>query len=472
MTMSEIVRLDRIKRVEGHGRVSVVLDDDGTVADAHFQAVEFRGFEKMLEGRMVWEMPRITSRVCGICPVSHHVASVKAVDALLGVVIPPAATLLRELLQAASFVHDHALHFFFLSGPDFLLEGDPASRDLLGILQAHPELAKRAIQMRKLGQELVSAVGGQAGHPVTAIPGGMSRPLDPAVPGDLMAPMRGALEDAISSAELARDATLELIERHPEIVSGSGVYMAQMGERLSFDVYDGVVMVADESNAVSDFFPIEEYENRFDEQAVGWSYAKAPRYVHSGKRHIIRVGPLARVNLANSMGGEVSDEMLAEFRQTLGPFPATPFAYHWARMIELVAVVERVVELLDDERIVSEDVRIPVERSGGTGIAAVEAPRGTLIHHYEADAVGRVVKANLIVATTLNNAALNDAVLAAAKTFVSGGEVTAEAASMIEMVLRTYDPCLSCSTHEVGGMPLVVELLGRDGRLLGRRVVS
>lgn len=468
--MSRILKLEQIKRVEGHGRVSLLLDDEGGVADAHFQAVEFRGFEKMLEGRMVWEMPRITSRVCGICPVSHHVASVKAVDALLGVEIPRAAKLLRELLQVSSFVHDHALHFFFLSGPDFLLGGEPASRDMLGVLAGHPEWAMKAIAMRKAGQAVVSAVGGQAGHPVTAIPGGMSRALAASSRDELLQPIRATLGDAVEAAEIARDSTLELMENNPEIVNSPGVYMAQMGERLTFNVYDGVIMVADAAGKVSSFFPAEEYAHHLDEQAVEWSYAKAPRYVERGADHLVRVGPLARVNLANSMGGTESDALLQEMRHALGPFPDSPFAYHWARMIELVASIERVVALLEDEEIVSDDVRVKVERGGGTGIAAVEAPRGTLIHHYEADAVGRVTRANLIVATTLNNGALNDTVLSAARAFVSGGVVTPEATAKIETVLRAYDPCLSCATHEIGSMPLDIEVRDSAGRRLHRVV--
>jgi coenzyme F420-reducing hydrogenase alpha subunit len=470
--MSEVIRLDQIKRVEGHGRVSVVLDEQGEVADAHFQAVEFRGFEKMLQGRMVWEMPRITSRVCGICPVSHHVASVKAVDALLGADIPRAARLQRELLQAASFIHDHALHFYFLSGPDFLAGGDPASAGLLGVLEAQPELALKAVNMRKVGQTLVAAVGGQAGHPVTAIPGGMSRPLPKDTPSELLPQLEAILPDAIASVDVARDATLELIERHPEIMNSRGVYLAQMAEKFGFNVYDGIVMVADAQGDVSSFFPAEDYRTHLDEEAAGWSYAKLPKYVGSGSPRLIRVGPLARVNLANTMSAPEADALMQEFERKLGRFPETPFAYHWARMIELVAVVERCIELLKDPDILSDDVRVKVERSGGVGIAAIEAPRGTLIHHYEADTVGKVTKANLIVATTLNNAALNDTVLTAARTFVTDGEVTPEAGARIEMVLRAYDPCLSCATHEVGAMPLEIRVYESDGLLRSRRVVS
>ncbi|GAB4280482.1 MAG: Ni/Fe hydrogenase subunit alpha [Coriobacteriia bacterium] len=467
--MSEVLKLPQIKRVEGHGRVSIVLDDDGELADAHFQAVEFRGFEKMLEGRMVWEMPRITSRVCGICPVSHHVASVKAVDALLGAEIPRTAKLLRELLQAASFIHDHALHFYFLAGPDFLAGGEPASRGLLGVVEAHPDLALKAIGLRKAGQAVVSAVGGQAGHPVTAIPGGMSRPLDAEVRDEILADVKATLDDAIASVDLAKSATLRLIEEHPEIVDSPGVYMAQMAEGFRFNVYDGLVTVADATGDVSAYFPAEEYESRLSEEVVGWSYTKVPKYRTNGDEHLVRVGPAARIALANSMGGSESDAMLEEYRSELGSFPQTPFAYHWARMIELVAVMERVIELLEDSEITSDDVRVKVERAGGVGIAAIEAPRGTLIHHYEADTVGRVTKANLIVATTLNNGALNDTVLSAAKKFVKGGEVSDDAVARIEMVLRAYDPCLSCSTHEIGAMPIEVAVYDAKGDVVDRR---
>lgn len=465
--MSKTVRLDQIKRVEGHGRVTVTLADDGSVEGAQFQAVEFRGFEKMLEGRMVWEMPRITSRVCGICPVSHHIASVKAVDAMFGAKIPRPAMLLRELLQLSSYIHDHALHFFFLSGPDFLTEDEPASRGLLGVIKAHPEAALKAVAMRKVGQKVVAAVGGQAGHPVTSIPGGMSRPLDKDARADLIPQMKQTLVTALESVDLAKQSTMRLMNEHGEIEGSPGVFMGLMAENMRFNAYDGEIVVGQEDGSVLGVYRAEDYRNFLSEEVLDWTYAKAPAFVDEGGKHrLLRVGPLARVNIAHSMGGAESDALAEEFHHTLGPAPRSPFAYHWARMIELVAACERTIELLEDEDIVSDNVRVKIERGGGVGIAAIEAPRGTLIHHYEADTVGRVTKANLVVATTFNNGALNDIAAVAAKSFVKGGSVSEEAAASIEMTVRAYDPCLSCATHDIGKMPMTIDLVGPDGSLL------
>lgn len=456
--MAEIVGLGDIKRIEGHGRVSIALDDAGRVEDAHFQAVEFRGFEKLLEGRMVWEMPRMTSRVCGICPVSHHIAAVKAADAMLDVELPTAAKLLRELLLLSSFVHDHALHFFFLAGPDFLTDGPPASRGLLGVVQGRPELALKAIALRKAGQSVVTAVGGQGGHPVTAIPGGMSRPLAVSTRDDLLTTVRDAIPVAMEAVDVARDSTLRLLEENPDLGGSDAFLLAQLPESREFGVYEGEILVGSSADSIEDRFDASDYADKLSEEVLEWSYAKAPSYANGSGRHTVRVGPLARVGLAARMSGERSDALLTDFRATLGAAPTNPLAYHWARMIELVAVCERMEAILADDRVVSKDVRVKVERKGGRGVAAVEAPRGTLIHDYEADDVGHVTKANLIVATTLNNAAINETVLQAARSCVDGGKVSDEATARIEMAIRAYDPCLSCATHEVGRMALVIEL--------------
>ena len=466
--MSEVLTLPAVKRIEGHGRVSLFLGDDGCVADAHFDVTEFRGFERMLEGRMVWEMPLITSRICGVCPVSHHVAAVRAVDALYHVDIPRPAKLLRELLHLGGFSQDHALHFFFLAGPDFLTGDGTGSRDLLGVIGAQPELARKAIALRRAGQRIAEIVGGRASHPVTCIPGGMSRGITAAQRLEMRALVRGMREDALLAADVSRDATARLLAEHLGFAAGSVPYMAQMrGEE--FSLLDGRIRVMGTDGSLTDEFDASDYASHIAERVLPGSYANAPYLSALGPdAGTYRVGPLARLNLAEHMPGASSGDLLDEFRRTLGRPVFPVLAYHWARMIELVASVERMLVVLEDDDIVSTDIRVKVDRGeAGTGIAAIEAPRGTLIHHYEADAVGRVTKANLVVATTHNVASLDAAVLDAVAG-VSRDEALSEATiRTMELGIRAHDPCLSCATHEIGRMPLVVELVDCEGRIIG-----
>lgn len=450
--MSETLRLEPFKRIEGHGRVSLFVDDDGRVTDAQFDVTEFRGFERMLLGRMVWEMPLITSRVCGICPVSHHIAAVKAVDDLLGAELPPAATLLRELLTLGGFVHDHALHFFFLAGPDFLTGDAPVSRDLLGVIEARPELAAAAIRMRKAGQRVVELVGGQTGHPVTAIPGGMSTPLAPEARDELLALVRDVLPDALQAAALARECTLRLLESHAGLFSTPMPSFALRGTNGCLGLYSGIPTVQGEFGGIADVFTGHDYREHIAERTLPHSYAKLPYLVSCGpEKGSYRVGPLARMNIAGALRGEHANEMLRRFRAELGsPVHDTP-AYHWARMIEQVAVLERIEAILSNPTVVSDEVRVRMERGPGVGVGLVEAPRGTLNHRYEADEVGRVTSAELIVATTHNNAAINAAVLeATVGARPVDGKLDEETQTRVDLGIRAYDPCLSCATHEAG----------------------
>jgi coenzyme F420-reducing hydrogenase alpha subunit len=471
--MAEIVTLPLVKRIEGHGRVSLFLDNNGVVDDAHFDVVEFRGFEKMLEGRMVWEMPLITSRVCGVCPVSHHLAAVKAVDALYGVEIPRAARLLRELLHLGGLSQDHALHFFFLAGPDYLTGDGAGSRDLLGVIEARPDLARKAIGMRKSGQRIVEIVGGRTSHPVTAIPGGMSRGINAEQRLEMLGLVRGMMDDALMAADLAAETTERLLSEHPGYSDKPVRYMA-MTQGGAFELYDGSVSVMAPTGEIESTWPISDYASHITEQVLPGSYANSPYLSALGSVDgAYRVGPLARINMATSMPGYRSDGLLDRFHQMHGRPVHAVLAYHHARMIELVASIERMLTLLEDDEIVSDKVRIKVDRGvEGVGISGIEAPRGTLIHHYEADMVGKVTKANLVVATTHNVGSLDRAVMDAV-----GGTTREEALSdatilKMELGIRAHDPCLSCATHEIGRMPLAVTLVGPNGEVLGERGVS
>ncbi len=471
--MSEIVTLPAVKRIEGHGRVSLFLGDDGTVNDAHFDVVEFRGFEKMLEGRMVWEMPLITSRICGVCPVSHHVAAVKAVDALYGVEVPRAARLLRELLHLGGFAQDHALHFFFLAGPDFLTGDGAGSRDLLGVIEGRPDLARKAIALRRAGQRVVEIVGGRSSHPVTCIPGGMSRGITPEQRVELLGLVRGMLEDSLAAAAVAAESTARLVARHPGFGATPVNYMAQMkGEE--FSLLDGSITVMGPDGGLAERWDAAEYESHLTERHLPGSYANEPYLTSFGPQAgRYRVGPLARLNLAEVMTGHRSDALLGEFRAAYGKPAHEVLTYHHARMIELVASVERMIALLEDDEIVSDKVRVKVERGvAGAGIAAIEAPRGTLIHHYEADMIGKVTKANLIVATTNNVGSLDRAVLEAVAGTTRDQAMSDDTIRTMELGIRAHDPCLSCATHEIGRMPLAVTLIDADGSVVAEKGVG
>lgn len=468
--MPEVVRLPSVKRIEGHGRVSLFLGEDGTVENAHFDITEFRGFEKMLKDRMIWEMPLITSRICGVCPVSHHLAAVKAVDALYGVEIPRTARLLRELLHLGGFSQDHALHFFFLAGPDFLTGDGAGSRDILGVIQARPELAAKAIRLRKTGQHIVKIVGGRASHPVAAIPGGMSKGITAEERDTILGMVRDGMSDAVSAAELARESTHRLLDANDGYGRTPMPLMGMLSSGGAFDIYDGTINVMAEDGQISETFEARAYSEHITERVLPYTYAKSPYLTSRGPdTGSYRVGPLARLNLAESMPGPRSSEMLNRFRSELGRPVHAVLAYHWARMIELVATYERMETILSDSDICSDELRVRVERGPGTGIASIEAPRGTLIHHYEADDIGRVTKANLVVATTHNVASLDGVVLEAA--LASGKDEAMSDATVrrMELGIRAHDPCLSCATHEIGRMPLVVEMIGPDGTIVAER---
>lgn len=468
--MSEVVLLPATKRIEGHGRISLFLGEDDRVADAHFEITEFRGFEKFLEDRMIWEMPLITSRICGVCPVSHHLAAVKAVEAMYDVEIPRTARLLRELLHLGGLSQDHALHFFFLAGPDFLTGDGTGSRDILGVVKAAPELALKAIGLRKTGQHIVVTVGGRASHPVAAIPGGMSKGITVEERNRMAEMVAAGMEDALFAADLARESTLRLLESYPGYGADPMPNMATLGTSGAFELYDGRIHVMAGDGTMAEEFAASEYAQHIGERTMPYSYARAPYLLSMGdEAGHYRVGPLARLNLAGSMPGRRSEEMMHEFRAKLGRPVHSVLAYHWARMIELVASYERMTEILADDDILSPDRRVKVERGAGVGIAAIEAPRGTLLHHYEADDVGRVTRANLIVATTHNTPSLDSSVLEVVKGAAREDALDDASVRKMELGIRAHDPCLSCATHEIGRMPLTVELIGSDGSVVAVR---
>jgi F420-non-reducing hydrogenase large subunit len=457
--MSEI-RITPVTRLEGHAQVLITLNGENQVERAHFNVVELRGFEKFLIGAAVEEAPRITPRICGICPASHHLASVKAVDTIFGVQPTGTGLLLRELLNHAQYIHSHALHFFMLAAPDFLVGHDApaADRSVIGIAKRAPALAKKAIEVRKLGQRITEAVGGKPIHPSNAVPGGMSRALDEAARGNLLAMAKGGLSIAQEGWDLARtmmdgtDLSLGMVETG---------FLAMTKDRR-YSPYDGTVeMVGKDGNPLGTFTGAD-YARHIEEFSEDWSYLKFTR-LRNGTYY--RVGPLARLNLCGSMGTPLADAALKEYRGKFGEMVQAPLAYHMARYVEFLASCERVVELLQDPAITGTGVRNP---AGGVkerrGVGIIEAPRGTLIHDYTVNDQGFIERCNLLVATCQNNYAIDRTVEAVARPLVKDGALTEAAANRIEMVIRAYDPCISCATHAIGRMAARFEVVRSGGR--------
>jgi len=467
--MSKIITISPVSRVEGHGKVTIHLDDNNEVVESHFHVLEFRGFEKFCEGRMMSEMPVITTRICGICPVSHHLASVKACDDVLGVDIPPAAKKQRELMHMGQTIHSHALHFFYLAAPDFLLgpSSDPAKRNIVGVIEANPELAKKAIRLRQIGQNIIDRVGGRPIHPVTAIPGGMSKALS----HEDRFIMGKEIDEAIELAQLSLQVGKGINEKYADVIPRFAVintnYMGLVKDG-NLELYDGTLRMIDQAGGLLEEFDPRNYLDYLGEHVEDWSYLKFPFYKKQGfPEGVYRVGPLGRLNAATAISTELANKELDEFKKIGNGKPVhETLYYHYARLIEMLYAAERARELVADDEIVSKDTRVKVERKAGEGVGVIEAPRGTLIHHYWADDSGKIEKANLLVATVNNNPAMDMSVNEVAKEFVKGGKIEEGALNMVEMAIRCYDPCLSCATHAIGQMPLVIELLTTDGKVV------
>ncbi len=466
--MSKTIVIDPVTKVEGHGKVSIHLDDNGNVTESHFHIQEFRGFEKFCENRMAWEMPLITTRICGICPVSHHLAAAKACDDLFGAEIPPAAKKLRELMHMAQFIHSHALHFFYLAAPDLLfgLEAPPEQRNVLGVVAANPELGKKAIRLRAFGQDMIEKVGGRSIHPVSAIPGGMSKALN----HDDRYELLQATDDALATAKEALAIVKSVNERYAQLIPGFASFPTKYMGLVKNDVlelYDGIIRLCNSDGKLLEEFDGRDYLDYIAEQTIDLSYLKYPYYKKQGwPEGVYRVGPLARLNVAGSISTPVANAELQNFKALgQGPVEASLY-YHYARIIEMVYAVEKARELLLDDDIVAKETRVPVERKAGSGVGVIEAPRGTLIHHYETDDIGKLTKVNIIVSTAHNYAAMDRSVNEVAKLVLNGKNPDEHLLNQVEIAIRCYDPCLSCATHQIGKMPLDIEFLSPEGRLL------
>ncbi len=464
------ITISPVTRIEGHARVTIHLDDSGRVERTFFHVDQYRGFEKFAEGRHFTEMPTITERICGICPVSHHLASAKAGDAILGVEITRTARLLRELMHMGQIIQSHSMHFFELAGPDLFLgfDADPALRNVVGLIQANPELALKAVKLRKYGQRIIELVGGRRIHPNFAVPGGVNRTLSGKARDEILS----GLDEALAYAQEGIAIFKDWLARHRDLCDSFAPfetgYMGLVDDEGALALYDGLVRVVDGKGTIREEFPPSEYLDHVAEHVEDWSYLKFPYLRSLGwPAGVYRVGPLGRLNVADRISTPLAQAEFEEFRSlgNGGPVEGSIY-YHYARLIEVVYALERTREILTDPEVTGDEIYLPGEVTNLEVVGALEAPRGTLYHHYRVDRTGTIRAVNLIVSTGHNNWAMSKAVEEVAKAFVDGSKLTEGMLNRVEGAIRCYDPCLSCSTHAIGKMPLLIELYGSEGELL------
>ncbi len=468
--MSQRLVIEPVTRIEGHARITIQLGDHGEVTDARFHVTEFRGFERFCQGRSFRELPAITSRICGICPVSHELASARACDALLAVDVPEAAKALRKLVNLAQLVQSHALSFFHLSSPDWILgyDSDPARRNVLGLAEARPELARQGIRLRQWGQQVIEAVAGRRVHPGWAVPGGVARPLSAAARERILAGLPEALATARQTLGWFAGTAADHQEEARVFGNFPSLFMAMVGPEGELEHTDGKLRFVDERGAVlADQVEPRDHRAWIGEAVEPWSYLKFPYYLkHGYPGGLYRVGPLARLNCCARAGTPLADEALAGFRQLGRGAVLSSFHAHHARLVEILYAVERIEQLLADPGILSDEVCAVALRSRRRAVGACEAPRGTLFHDYEVDRDGLVERVDLLIATGQNNLAMNRTVAQIARHYLSGQRLEEGLLNRVEAGIRAFDPCLSCSTHAAGKMAMVVELLGGQGELL------
>jgi len=478
--MTRKIIIDPVTRIEGHAKISIFLDEEGGVEDARFHVTEFRGFEEFCVGRPLWEMPSLTARTCGICPVSHLLASAKAGDAILAVELPPAALKLRRLMNLGQLVQSHALSFFHLSAPDLLLGLDsaPESRNVFGLMKSDPELVRRGIRLRQFGQEVIEVLGGRKVHPAWAVPGGVRRGLSEEQRSALLTRLPEVRETALAALDLFRGLLDEFAAEVASFGNFPSLFMGLVGRDGRWEHHHGRLRIVDSDGlVVADGLEPADYRDFIGEAVQSSSYLKSPYYrpyvdEQAGNGSpasggMYRVGPLARLNVCNQMGTPLADEALREYRDRVGGIARSSFFYHYARLIEILAGSERIERLLQDPEITSTSLRAEAGINRQRGVGVSEAPRGTLFHDYQVDENGMIRKVNMIIATGQNNLAMNRTVKQIAEAYIHGSEVAEGILNRIEAGIRAFDPCLSCSTHAIGAMPLDIRIFARDGSPVG-----
>ena len=469
--MAKRITIDPITRLEGHGKIEIFLDDNGDVDRAFFQIPELRGFEKFAEGRMAEDMARITPKICGVCPTAHHMASGKALDALFHIDPPPAGKKIRELINSAFMAEDHTLHFFFLGGPDFIVgpQAPAGERNILGVIQkVGLEAAGKVIATRKKLRNIITKQGGRVIHPVCNLPGGVSKGVSKEDREEYIQTGKDAVEFAKFALTAFEDIVLKNKD-YVDVIVGDiykhkTYYMGLVDKNNKVNFYDGDIRVVDPEGKEFAKFKPSEYLAHIAEHVEPWSYIKFPYLKNIGWKGFVdgkdsgvyRVAPLARLNVADGMATPLAQAEYEKMYEILGGKPAhNTLAYHWARLIELLYAAERLVELAEDEEILDPNVRSIPTATPDEGIGVVEAPRGTLYHHYQTDNRGVITKANLIVATLNNSAAMCMSIERAAKGLIKNGNVSDGLLNMVEMAFRAYDPCLACATHSLPGHMLL-----------------
>ena len=464
------ITIEPVTRIEGHAKVTVYMNEDGSVNHAYFHVNEFRGFEKFCEGRLVTEMQQITPRICGICPVSHHLAAAKAGDIVLGCPPPKPASLLRELMHMGQIIQSHGMHFFELAGPDLILgfDHDPATRNVVGLVQADPDLTLKAIRLRKFGQSIIAELGERSIHPTFAIPGGVNRPLSAASRDRLLLQIDeqiATIQTGIKVFKNWMEANMDVINRFAVFPTG---YLGLVTPTDSLELYDGEIRLTGRDGHQLEKFSAQNYLDYIAEHVEPWSYLKFPYYKKLGfPEGAYRVGPLGRLNNVDRIDTPLAQQHFLEFKQLNGGKPVeNTLHYHYARLIECLFSTERARVLLETPDILSTDILNTRQQPRGEGVGIIEAPRGTLIHHYQANEYGQLTKVNLIVSTGHNNFAMSNAVDMVAKEYVHGPDIKEGMLNRVEHAIRAHDPCLSCSTHAIGQMPIEISIFDANENLV------
>ncbi len=466
------IAIDPLSRVEGHGKVTLLLDDEGTVQQARLHIVEFRGFERFIQGRPYWEVPVMVQRLCGICPVSHHLAASKALDLVVGArQLTPTAEKVRRLMHYGQILQSHALHFFHLASPDLLFgfDSEVARRSLVAVAQAHPELSRQGVLLRKFGQEVIRVTAGKRVHGTGSIPGGVNKALTVAERDELLA----ALPEVLDWARAGVGLIARVFEAHREQYASFGTFRSSLlslvGRGGRLDLYDGTLRARDADGAMLlDGVDPQAWRSHIKEGVKRWSYMKFPYLSAFGEETgWYKVGPLARVQNCDFIHTPLAEAERLAFRAAFGGAVVhAPLAYHWARMIELLHAAEVIGELLPDPDLLKDELVVTGERAA-EGVGIIEAPRGTLIHHYRVDEQDLVTMCNLVVSTTHNNQPMNEAIRAVARQYLDGHQPTEPLLNHVEVAIRAFDPCLSCATHALGQMPLLVEVVDASGAVVG-----